>query len=64
MCDCIRLTNEALKKEGLQLIIGFKMDGHFTSFTPIQTEKIDHYDRKVKVAKIQPSFCPFCGEKQ
>ena len=64
MCNCIELSNEALKPQGLRLTQAFVFSReNITAKLYIDTEKLDPRDRKVKTAKIMCSYCPFCGEK-
>jgi len=67
MCNCIKLSNEALKERGLALDtrISFSMKSGATKVVlPIHTLKLDPKDRKVKTIIITTNYCPFCGEKQ
>jgi hypothetical protein len=65
MCNCIAMTNEALKARGLQLAtkIQFSMqNGSMSTILPVPVEKIDPKDRKTKLVTLTASYCPFCGE--
>jgi hypothetical protein len=65
MCNCIEMTNIALKEHGLQLTLAFVFEpGKIRATMYIDTEKFDKKARKVKPYKIMVSYCPFCGEKQ
>jgi hypothetical protein len=64
MCNCVEMSNEALKPRGLQLSQAFVFGKNkISAMLYIDTEKIDKQDRKVKTAKIMVTYCPFCGEK-
>lgn len=65
MCDCVKLTNEALAKDNLVLsqAIVLRQETHsLVSRLYITTEKIDK-QAKGKPIKLMVSNCPFCGEK-
>lgn len=61
VCDCIRLTNEALAKENEQLRTMFFFDGQgprlYVKTTPLERK------RGQKDRKLLLTFCPFCGER-
>ena len=64
MCDCVKMTNDALKERGIRLVQAFILGpGAITASLYIDTEKIYRQDRKAKTAKIMVSYCPFCVEK-
>lgn len=68
MCDCIHLTNDALKERGLELATQIRFPrqggGDLEVVLPISTQKINPKDRKVRNITLLGSFCPFCGEKR
>ena len=67
MCKCIELTNIALKEKGLRLVTGIRFSNDLstaTAYMPVQIEKIDKSDRKLKVPTLVGNFCPFCGATQ
>ena len=64
MCKCIELTDIALKEKGMRLVTGIRFSKNLSDasvFLPVQIEKIDKGDRKVKVPTLAGNFCPFCG---
>jgi hypothetical protein len=67
MCNCIELTNDALKEKGLKLSLLFIMPhdnpGGMNAVIPVQTMKINPHDRQARPASFIPTYCPFCGEK-
>ena len=66
MCDCIKLSNDALKERGLELDtrISFSVTtGAMKVVLPIQTKKLDPKNRKAQITFIAANYCPFCGEK-
>lgn len=65
MCKCIELTNIALKEKGLRLVTGIRFSKDLsaaTAYLPVQIEKIDKSNRKLKVPTLVGNFCPFCGQ--
>ena len=66
MCKCIELTNIALKEKGLRLVTGIRFSKDLstaTAYLPVQIEKIDKSNRKLKVPTLVGNFCPFCGQQ-
>ena len=59
MCDCIKLTNEALAKTNDQLRTMHLFDGRgprlYVETTPLERK------RGQKDKKIIATYCPFCG---
>ena len=65
MCNCIELTNDALKEDGLKLAVGIVLPVDGTQpyvYLPVATERID--GKKKKSPAFVPTYCPFCGEKR
>jgi hypothetical protein len=64
MCDCIKLTNDALQRNGMCLRIGLVVrNGKWEQHIPIATERIDGKKKPVAPPFVA-TYCPFCGEKQ
>ena len=67
MCKCIELKNIALKEKWLRLVTGIRFSKNLEDasvYLPVQIEKIDKSDRKLKVPTLVGNFCPFCGATQ
>lgn len=64
-CDCIALTNEALKEHNCQLDLAFEIDretGVIQTTVACHTVLLEK-KRGAKALNILASFCPFCGAK-
>jgi len=62
MCDCIRMTNEALQDRGLELDVMWFISNPIKTVIPVYT-LLKEKRRGQKAIKISANFCPFCGEK-
>ena len=68
MCNCIDMTNQALKDRGWELEVGITFGETPSVFLPIHTKLIDDAPvgkghRKKSAPILLPSYCPFCGKK-
>lgn len=64
-CDCIALTNEALREHNTELGLSFhfsRTTGQVLSFVAIQTTLIEKR-RGARPMALLPSHCPFCGAR-
>lgn len=61
MCDCIRLTNEALKTINTQLQVSYSLNGGPDRIV-IATDKADA-SKKGRTPFLAATFCPICGQK-
>lgn len=62
-CNCIDLTNEALRPHNTHLGLAFQISrntGGISTTIGIETELIEK-KRGAKPMRILASFCPFCG---
>lgn len=62
-CDCIPLTNEALKAYNCELALSFEIGRHtglITTTVALRTVLLEK-KRGAKALNILASFCPFCG---
>ena len=65
MCNCIQMSNEALKPKGMMLSLALIMQSNtIESRLYIPTVEIGPHKRGFRPAKILVTYCPFCGEKQ
>lgn len=63
ICDCIDLTNAALKAHNTELGIAFEFSrktGECSATVGIETEIIEK-KRGAKAKRVLAKFCPFCG---
>ena len=60
-CDCIRLTNEALRAENAQLRTLLFFDGRPSRLYVETTPR--RRTRGQKDKKLLVTYCPFCGVK-
>lgn len=60
-CDCIRLTNEALERHGLNTELGvvYSLSGGPTT-VGVETV-VKEKRRGAKAARVLATHCPFCG---
>lgn len=65
MCNCLALTQEALKEHNTCLVTTMQFNpksGKMRSLPQLATEKMDKKSRKKPITVI-PAYCPICGEK-
>lgn len=63
MCDCVTLSDVALKAQNMMLDLRFVLDrqtGHLRPMPQIATMKINSKQRG-KPRSLLPTYCPFCG---
>jgi hypothetical protein len=64
-CDCIRLMDEALRRENLRLVCAHwfsRETGAYRATVRIGTELIER-KRGQRPSTMIPDFCPFCGTR-
>ena len=61
MCDCIMLTNKALKEHNTRLNVPFILSGAQPRVL-VSTMKHNAKSR-VKPILLHATYCPFCGKK-
>ena len=69
MCDCVAKVNEQLAQFNTTLdsaiVVSMSQPGSRSSLL-IQTSRLSTRtpaEKRSKVKKVMPSFCPFCGTK-
>jgi len=69
MCDCVAKVNEQLADHNTVLeevaVVSMTKPGMRSSMliTTSRLRTSTQNERRSKVKKVMPSFCPFCGEK-
>lgn len=65
-CDCIRLTNEALEREGHNAELDTEMEFNFQTKTARLVMKLPLRKREPRGKKLPlvlAAYCPICGKK-